>query len=217
MLRIAHRGDWRSAPENSLAALLAALAIPACDGLEFDVRAARDGTPVLLHDRTLLRVQGVDAAVDELSVPDLAAHGIPTLAAVLDAVGPAPFLDVELKDDPGPAVIDVLAAARGPDLANTVVSSFEAETVARIRTARPAWPCWLNADELTDAVLRSALALGCTGVAIGWASVDTPTMERARAAGLDVCAWTVRDVGALERVDALGVFAVCVEDAALDG
>ena len=39
-LRLAHRGDWRAAPENSLAAFLAALAIPACDGLEFDVRAS---------------------------------------------------------------------------------------------------------------------------------------------------------------------------------
>ena len=38
-LRLAHRGDWRRAPENTLAAFLAALAVPGCDGLEFDVRA----------------------------------------------------------------------------------------------------------------------------------------------------------------------------------
>lgn len=217
VLRIAHRGDWRGAPENSLAALIDALALPACDGLEFDVRAARDGTPVLLHDRSLLRVQGVDAAVDELSVAELAAHGVPTLGEVLAAVGPAPFLDVELKDDPGPGVIDVLDAARGPDLANTVVSSFEPGTVARIRAARPGWACWLNADALSEDTLRSAIELGCAGVAVGWRSLDGVAMERARAAGLDVCAWTVRDVGTLERVAALGVFAVCVEDAALDG
>jgi glycerophosphoryl diester phosphodiesterase len=52
-LRLAHRGDWRRAPENTLEAFRAALAIPACDGLEFDVRAAADGVPVVCHDETL--------------------------------------------------------------------------------------------------------------------------------------------------------------------
>ena len=46
-LRLAHRGDWRAAPENSLAALTAALANPACDGIEFDVRASSDRRPRL--------------------------------------------------------------------------------------------------------------------------------------------------------------------------
>ncbi|MEA2611891.1 MAG: Glycerophosphoryl diester phosphodiesterase family, partial [Chloroflexota bacterium] len=33
-LRLAHRGDWRRAPENTIAALLAALDVQGCDGLE---------------------------------------------------------------------------------------------------------------------------------------------------------------------------------------
>ena len=57
-LRLAHRGDWRAAPENSLAALTAALANPACDGIEFDVRASSDRVPVCNHDATLERVHG---------------------------------------------------------------------------------------------------------------------------------------------------------------
>ena len=57
-LRLAHRGDWRRAPENTIAAFLAALDVPGCDGLEFDVRAAADGVPVVIHDDTLARVQG---------------------------------------------------------------------------------------------------------------------------------------------------------------
>ena len=40
-LRLAQRGDWRVARENSIAALLAALERPACDGLEFeDIRSS---------------------------------------------------------------------------------------------------------------------------------------------------------------------------------
>ena len=66
-LRLAHRGDWRRAPENTIPALTAALEIAGCDGLEFDVRASADGVPVLLHDETLERVQGRPDRVDALT------------------------------------------------------------------------------------------------------------------------------------------------------
>jgi hypothetical protein len=42
-------------------------------------------------------------------------------------------------------------------------------------------------------------------------------MARARRAGLEVAAWTARDAATFERIAALGVIAVCVEAAALDG
>src|SRR5215213_1358764 len=97
-LRLAHRGDWRVAPENTLPAIEAALRIPACDGLEFDLRCSVDGVPVLLHDADLRRVQSVPLACSTLTVSELAEHGIPTLAEVLAAVGCDPFLDIELKE-----------------------------------------------------------------------------------------------------------------------
>ncbi|NCW45285.1 MAG: glycerophosphodiester phosphodiesterase, partial [Gemmatimonadaceae bacterium] len=51
---IGHRGNRAHAPENTLPALLEAVAI-GVDALEFDVQVTRDGTLVLLHDRTLDR------------------------------------------------------------------------------------------------------------------------------------------------------------------
>ena len=45
-LRLAHRGDWRAAPENTIAAMRPRWPSPACDGLEFDVRPSSDGVPV---------------------------------------------------------------------------------------------------------------------------------------------------------------------------
>src|SRR5512132_176312 len=97
-LRLAHRGDWRAAPENSLAAMEAAIALPLCDGLEFDIRASADGVPVLLHDETLARVQNVPAACVTLTASELAEQGVPTLGQVLGAVACEFFLDVELKE-----------------------------------------------------------------------------------------------------------------------
>ncbi len=197
--------------------MLAALALPACDGLEFDVRTAADGTPVLLHDPTLTRVQGRRVAVDELPATELAALGVPTLAEVLAAVPDAAFLDVELKVDLGPAAADLLEARRGPALRNAVISSFEPETLAAAADARPAWPRWLNAEDLSDATIRTAVELGCTAVSAPVRAINGRSVARARRAGLEVAAWTARDAATFERVAALGVIAVCVEAAALDG
>lgn len=216
-LRLAHRGDWRAAPENSLAAMTAALRIPACDGLEFDVRSSADGVPVLLHDATLARVQGLDAGVRDLTSDELGRHGVPTLAEVLAAVGPAPFLDVELKGEPVPAVVAALEAARGSHLEHAVVSSFEAGTLAWLGELRPSWPRWLNAMSLASPWVATARELGCAGISVEWTAIDEPSLERAEAAGLEVAAWTVRDRAAYRRLAELGVIAICAEAEALDG
>lgn len=216
-LRLAHRGDWRRAPENSLAAMLAALAIPNCDGLEFDVRHAADGTPILLHDETLERVQGRPERADELGVEALAAAGIPTLAEVLAAVPGTAFLDVELKGEAGDAVVPVLEAARGRQLHGAVVSSFEAAALERVASERPRWPRWLNAEDLSDATIRLARELGCSGISVEWTAIEEPAMARAAAVGLAIAAWTVRDRDTAARLERLGVVALCVEAEALDG
>ena len=98
-LRLAHRGDWRRAPGEHDRAFLAALAVPGCDGLEFDVRA-RDGVPVLSTTRRSTRVQGVDPRVDDADRRRARGAGVPTLDEVLAAIPRRAFLDVELKGDP---------------------------------------------------------------------------------------------------------------------
>lgn len=216
-LRLAHRGDWRRAPENTLPALLAALDVPGCDGLEFDVRAAADGTPVVIHDETLDRVQGAAGRVADMSPDQLASHGVPTLEEVLAAVPRRAFLDVELKGDPGRGAVDVLTAGRGPGLARAVVSSFEPATLERVGRLAPSWPRWLNVEDLRAATLDLAVRLGCSGVSADWRALDPRSMRRAREAGLEVAAWTVRRRPTAQRLERLGVVAICVEAAALDG
>jgi glycerophosphoryl diester phosphodiesterase len=216
-LRLAHRGDWRGAPENSLAAFRAALAVPACDGLEFDVRASSDGVPVINHDATLSRVHGRPERIDAMTAAALGALGVPTLAEVLSAVGRRVFLDVELKGDPGPAVVGALAAGRGPGLEHAVVSSFDRVALERVARLAPAWPRWLNASWLDGATLATARDLGCRAVALDWRAIDERAIEAAGAAGLQVAAYTVRRRTTFDRLARLGVIAICAEAAALDG
>lgn len=216
-LRLAHRGDWRGAPENTLAAFAAALALPACDGLEFDVRVAADGVPVICHDATLERLQGRPERVDALGSKALGELGIPTLADTLATAGRRAFLDIELKVEAGSAVVEVLAAGRGPALGNAVVSSFEPAALEGVARRAPTWPRWLNSKTLDGPTISTALTLGCRGVAVEWRALDGDSVGRARAAGLEVAAWTVRRRSTFDRLVELGVVAVCVEAAALDG
>jgi glycerophosphoryl diester phosphodiesterase len=215
-LRLAHRGDWRVAPENSLDALLAATGIPGCDGVEFDVRLSRDGVPVLLHDETLRRVQRRPERVDALDAAALGEAGIPTLASVLEALPRDAFLDVELKGDAhGDGTASVLRAGRGEAPARALLSSFEPATLATMRDRLPGWRRWLNAEDLTPATLSLALGLGCGGVSVLWGGITAAAFRRADEAGLEVAAWTVRRPATVERLGRLGVAACCVEGEAL--
>lgn len=222
-LRLAHRGDWRTAPENSLPAMLAALRGRDCDGLEFDLRNSLDSVPVLLHDADLARVQKVPLKCSTLTAEQLAAHGIPTFTEVLDAVDCDVFLDVELKEIVEGA-IDLLELERGrvdddgrPTLRSAVLSAFEPETLRWLSEQRPTWPRWLNGYDLGPATLALAKELGCEAVSVAHQAIDAEGVARAREAGLGVAAWTVRSTADYDRLEALGLLAICVEAEALDG
>lgn len=117
-LIIGHRGASKVAPENTLAAFERALHDGA-DGIEFDVRLARDGVPVVVHDATLKRTALLDASIAALSSTELstidvgswfnhrfparardayARETVPTLSRVFETIAPrCRVLYVELK------------------------------------------------------------------------------------------------------------------------
>lgn len=217
-LRLAHRGDWRRAPENTVAAFAAAMRVPGCDGVEFDVRLSRDGVPVILHDETLARVQGRPEPVGALDAAELGALGVPRLQDALAALGDSPFLDVELKgDDHGPASADVLRRARGERGEGALISSFHPPSLRSMAALLPGWTLWLGTMDMEPASLAQAVALGCAGVSTDWRTITPPAMRRARDLGLEVAAWTVRRRPTYRRLERLGVVVQCVEAGALDG
>ena len=222
-LRLAHRGDWRAAPENTLGAFAAALRIPGCDGLEFDVRLAADGTPIVLHDETLDRVQGRPERAVDLTVAELSVLHVPTLEAVLAAAPADVFLDIELKGRHGSATVEVIAAHRatppggtGSSLRHAVVSSFEPDALDAVGAERPDWARWLNAEDLEPATIALARELGCSGISADHLAIDRRSAARVAQAGLALAAYTVRRTSTYRRLAGLGVVAICSEGAALD-
>src|SRR5438445_13848503 len=69
---ISHRGANRVAPENTLPAFEAAIAL-GCDYVEIDVRATRDGQLVLVHDRTVDGKTDGAGSVAEMDLADIRA------------------------------------------------------------------------------------------------------------------------------------------------
>jgi glycerophosphoryl diester phosphodiesterase len=217
VLRLAHRGDWRKAPENSIVALQAAVAVPGCDGVEFDVRLSSDGVPVLLHDESLARVQGRRVRVDQLRASELEDMGVPALADALTAIPHRAHIVVDLKGIHDRAVVEILAAGRGPGLVRGVISSFHAETLERVGALAPSWPRWLNARDLSARTIQLAVSLGCQAISAEYHAIDERTVAAVRSAEIELAAWTVRRRSTYGRLERLGVIAVCVEAAALDG
>jgi glycerophosphoryl diester phosphodiesterase len=215
-LRLAHRGDWRSARENTLAALLAGARLPGCDGVEFDVRVSSDGEPVILHDETLDRIQGVAARPGELTAAKLAQLEVPRLSEVLAALPHSAVLDVDVKEDLGRKGVEILASGRGPDLSNAMVSSFVPAILASFRRLAPGWPLWLNAADLSPGTIELAVGLDCRGISAEWHAIDRRSLRLAVAAGLEVAAWTVRRGSTYRRLASLGVATIIVEGPALE-
>lgn len=74
-LIIGHRGSSALTPENTLAAFRRAIADRA-DGIEFDVRLARDGVAVVIHDATLQRTGLLKRKVSQLTSSELQATDV---------------------------------------------------------------------------------------------------------------------------------------------
>ena len=101
--KYAHRGLHDSEkPENSMAAFRAALEHGY--GIEFDIHLIKDGNLAVLHDRSLLRITGVEGNVTDLTTEELSNYHlcgteetIPTFSQVLELfAGKAPLI-IELK------------------------------------------------------------------------------------------------------------------------
>ena len=71
-LIIAHRGASKHAPENTFAAFKRAIDAGA-DGIELDVRLAKDGVAVVFHDASLKRIAGRKGKISHFTSIELSA------------------------------------------------------------------------------------------------------------------------------------------------
>jgi glycerophosphoryl diester phosphodiesterase len=223
---VAHRGYSARAPENTLAAVRLAIACYA-DWIEIDVRATRDGMPVVLHDETLDRTTTGSGPLNEWSFwrlrEQVAIAGterdrVPTLAEVLAVTrGRAP-LAIEVKEiEVTERVLrDIAEADAAPWVA---VWSFHREVLDVARAEAPDVPlAFLHRGSRAARAwspgefLYHAERLGALGVSFFPEDIDSGVVEAARERGLRVYTGTVNDARAAMRVIRAGVDAVITDE-----
>jgi glycerophosphoryl diester phosphodiesterase len=96
MLILSHRGYHTQAPENTLAAFKAVIALGG-DGIETDIRLSQDQALILFHDR--LTPDGREVAtVTQSELSDLVGYTVPTVEEALQLHDSSTFLwNLEIK------------------------------------------------------------------------------------------------------------------------
>ncbi|WP_420857893.1 glycerophosphodiester phosphodiesterase family protein [Marivivens marinus] len=205
-------------PENSRAAIRAA--IDAGYGIEIDVQLSSDGQAMVFHDYSLGRLTGESGAVALRSAEELCSipltggdgEGIPTLIEILELVGGAVPLLIEIKDQDGAmgpnvgplerAVSDALMGYGGP----VGVMSFNPHSVAEMALCAPSVPrglttsSWLEDDWPTiPADRRAELApipdydrVGACFISHESTDLYRDRVTELKAAGAVILCWTIK-------------------------
>jgi glycerophosphoryl diester phosphodiesterase len=153
-LLFGHRGCSASAPENTLAsfAKLIEYGVP---GVELDVHRCKSGELVVIHDDSLKRTAGLDAAVEETEYSVVAGldagawfgeaftgEKVPLLDEVFELLGENVYYDIEIKTRKrscGPIEQALVESIHRSGLAGRVlVSSFNPFSMRKIKELDPA-------------------------------------------------------------------------------
>jgi glycerophosphoryl diester phosphodiesterase len=207
---IAHRGASGYEYENSRAAFRRAVMLDA-DGVELDIHSTRDGGIVVHHDPEIPGVGPIAqltlAEARQLRIPN--GETVPMLAEILDLVGDRDVW-VEVKSL-APVYDHVLleVLAKGPAPARYAVHSFDHRIVHRLGETQPS----LRRGILLSAYLRDSVAVmrsvGACTLWQDWQQVDQELVTQVHEAGYTVIAWTVNEIGDLDRMVRLGVDGLC--------
>ncbi|MGQ1944405.1 glycerophosphodiester phosphodiesterase family protein [Ornithobacterium rhinotracheale] len=109
VLVVAHRGDWRNSPENSLAAIDNAIKM-GVDIVEVDVQRTKDGQLILMHDTSIDRTTTGKGKIKEITLDSIrkvklkngcairTIHDVPTLEEVLNHAKGKVMLNLDKAD-----------------------------------------------------------------------------------------------------------------------
>ena len=160
---VAHRGNAREFPENTLPAFASALDF-GLRFLELDVHISADGIPIVIHDHDLIRTTGRPGSVFDLRAREL---------ALIDACEPTRFGE-RFRGTRIPLLSDVLALLQGRPEVTLFVEIKRAsltrfgydQVVARVvKTLKPArGQCVVISFDL--AAVHRVRQIG--GMPIGW-------------------------------------------------
>jgi glycerophosphoryl diester phosphodiesterase len=226
VLVIAHRGDSKVAPENTLPAFRSAIQA-AADLVELDYHHSADNVPVVIHDKDLDRttnsvalwsqtkIKVADKKLADLNMldagswflPKFAGTRLPTLDESLDAIQAGSMTLVERKA--GDAESCVALLTRKNLLDRVVVQAFDWKFLARCHALAPKLVLGALGDkEFAPEKLDEIAATGAT--VVGWEDKysSAASIAAIHARGWKAWVWTVDDPQRARQLVQAGVDAI---------
>lgn len=217
-LAFAHRGGGLENEENTLAAFAHAVSL-GFHYIETDVRASRDGVPVIFHDDTLARMTGEAGRIGDYDWDDLArirTRGGEPFMRLDDALAhfPATRFNIEPKSDAAvEPVAEVILRCNAVD--RVCIGGFDLRRTLRLRDLLGGDVCWSPS-------YRGALATWLAGWGLPMRTGSFPVLqipldyrgipiatprflEAAHARNMQVHVWTVNNAGEMDRLLDMGV------------
>lgn len=199
----AHRGLYAAAPENSLAALGAAVALGA-DEIEFDVWSTKDGELVLIHDEALERLSDGTGRVwehtcAELKALDLGAKAgesfrgmrIATLEEALRKLACHAVMNIHLKSrnntDPwGEAQLEaLLELIRKYDcIGHVYIMSGNDAVLRQLKAMEPRLTLCCGGGDAPDRIVERAIDIGCQKVQLVKGHFTQEMIDKAHGNGI---------------------------------
>ena len=196
-MRIGHRGAAGHAPENTLAAVEAGLAL-GVDLIEVDVQRTRDNALVIMHDKRVDRTTDGSGTVGDLTLAEISAldagHGqrVPTLDEVLRAVSGRAGLMIEIiTPGLGGHVVDAVRASGF--VGDVVYASFLHAELLAIRREQPQAATLALLEGVPVAGATFALDARATHVGLSFDSATPDFIASLQQAGLRIFFYTVND------------------------
>lgn len=211
LLIIAHRGDSRAAPENTIPAFRSAVRAGS-DLVELDYVHTKEGVPVVIHDETLDRTTNarqlfggekipvVSKTLGELRPldagswfdPEFRGTRLPTLDESLDVIQEGSVTLIERKQGDPRTCVELLR--KKGLLEKVVVQAFDWKFLAGMHALAPEIALGaLGSDELGSETLTALEKTGATAVGWNHEKLNREVIARLHAAGFRVWAWTVDD------------------------
>ncbi len=208
-LLIAHRGNSSEAPENTMASIKSALAIPNMPNfVEIDVHDTKDGELLVIHDSSIDRTSNGKGEVSKMTLAEIRKYNagyakefgdrfkdepFPVLDDVLDAV----------KDVDAGVMIEVKAHGIGDDVAKRVtergevdkhvIASFAPDVVVASSMTNPnIRTLFLSSSGSTEEV-ELARRIGAKIFGSSYKDLTQEIIAQAHDSGLQVWVWTVDD------------------------
>jgi glycerophosphoryl diester phosphodiesterase len=181
------------------------------DGVELDAHATGDGAIVVHHDAEIPGFGPIAllSRTEARQVRIRNGEPLPFLSEVLQLVGDREVY-VEVKTLPEEHDQELLAVLdQGPAPARYAVHSFDHRIVRRLGHCRPEVRRGILLSAYLDDPVGAMRGVGATTLWQEWQQVDRDLVDRVHDAGFAIIAWTVNEIGDLERMARLGVDGLC--------